>query len=126
MNDVFLLSRSAVDAAEVALMGEAAGCGIAQIGADASTVVSATTARVLWSFAPLDVMDLPQEERDFLRQRRVRVVLCVSYHGGEIDVLRRFAEVLLRRFGGWIGSDDDFFEPLFDVDTIGALGGENL
>jgi hypothetical protein len=121
MNDVFHLSPADITAADLAHAASECGHTNVQIRPDAATVLNGSNGRVLWSITAVDLDDLSDEECRDLSQRGVRKVHTISYHPGEADKLRELARTLLRTHGGWIGSDDDFFTPLYDLTDIDNL-----
>lgn len=121
MNDVFFLAPSEVTLSQLArVVNEDTSFDASDVD-DAVTILSAD-GRLAMSVLQMKAEELTDEERDMFRALKISSFFCLSHRTPEVaTVLLPIARALLARFGGWIGADDDGFEPHLGIDELDVL-----
>lgn len=58
---------------------------------------------------------------DVIARINARSCFCFSYHNVNLPALKDVLKTLLQRFGGWVGSDAEAFEPLYSLENIDSM-----
>lgn len=59
------------------------------------------------------------EEQKFLIDNKIESIFCISYHSRDFALIRPHLKTLLKEYGGWIGNDEDGFQPCFNLEDSG-------
>ena len=58
------------------------------------------------------------EDMKFVIQNRINSIFCISHHSGNFSLILPHIKLLLQEYGGWIGNDEEGFQPCFNVENI--------
>ncbi len=58
------------------------------------------------------------EDKIFLDQNKIKSVFCISCHMNNFTFMLPHVKMLLQKYGGFIGSDSDGFQPCFSQENI--------
>lgn len=118
MDDVFYLSEQQLTLADVASLLRVHGVYVE------SETENGVVARLgpapddgcHWALHSFSEMD-PDEAMQ-LRQDGVLSVFCVSHHPTALQRLLPVLRIVLEAHGGWVGNDDEGYEPRFDFTSL--------
>lgn len=60
-------------------------------------------------------------DQRFIQEKKISSIICISHHTSYIAETLKLTELLLEKWGGWIGNDTDGFLPIFDVKNISVF-----
>ena len=58
------------------------------------------------------------EDQRFLIDNKIESIFCISYHSSDFALIRPHIKTLLKEYGGWIGNDEDGFQPCFNLGNL--------
>jgi hypothetical protein len=70
------------------------------------------------SWKPFDLREAELQEQEELQSCGIESAYCITHHRQSLPLILPILELLLKRFGGWAGNDDDGFKPRFDKNSI--------
>ncbi|WNS43281.1 hypothetical protein [Paenibacillus sp. MMS20-IR301] len=70
-----------------------------------------------WAEMKLEEFD-DSENSDMLKAKGIKSILCISHHPRDISLIIPQIKSVLITYGGWIGSDSESFEPLYNIENI--------
>lgn len=59
------------------------------------------------------------EDQKFLVDNKIESIFCIAYYSRDFALIRPHLKTLLKEYGGWIGNDEDGFQPCFDLEDSG-------
>lgn len=62
-----------------------------------------------------------QEYKDFLTRNKICSIFCIAYHPIHLEVIKPHLIEVLKKYGGWIGTDSDGFYPYYTLEDIDNL-----
>ena len=115
MDDIFYLSQTKLNVDSI--------CALFQ-KADVIRVEKFKTSNTLQLYTKTQMLHLaimePFEFKDsadqrFIQEKKISSIICISHHTSYIAEILKLTELLLEKWGGWIGNDTDGFIPIFAV-----------
>lgn len=58
------------------------------------------------------------EDKKFLIDNKIKSIFCISHHPSSFSLLLPHIKILLQEYGGWIGNDEEGFQPRFNIWNI--------
>ncbi|MCM1089851.1 MAG: hypothetical protein NC092_03555 [Butyrivibrio sp.] len=55
------------------------------------------------------------EDMRFLTEHKIKSIFCIAHHQYHFSFISLHLKLLLQEYGGWIGSDEDGFQPLITL-----------
>ncbi|SHJ43586.1 hypothetical protein SAMN02745163_01963 [Clostridium cavendishii DSM 21758] len=59
----------------------------------------------------------PEDEK-FLNDNKIEAVFCISHHPRNLKIIMPHIKNVLKEYGGWIGNDNEKFQPWFNLENI--------
>ena len=121
MNDHFFLSTTDIPFSEIAEVISSDARFDASHTEQGVTVMS-PEGRLVMSVLRIENEELSSAERRMFQERDIRACFCLSHRSSEVEeVLLPLTRALLQRLGGWIGGDEDGFEPILELNELESL-----
>ena len=75
--------------------------------------------KVVASWCCMSLEDFHEaEDKKFLLENHIKSIYCISYHANRLGTILPHIKMLLHRYGGFIGNDDEGFQPCYDMENI--------
>lgn len=66
----------------------------------------------------MSLSDFGEECATVIEEQKIISVFCFSHHPKDFELLKPILILMLNKHGGWIGNDNENFEPMFDSRNI--------
>lgn len=69
---------------------------------------------------PMDIASdfLDEDSIEVIKNKNFASVFCISHDQEYIEELKGCLTAFFFKYGGWVGNDSDYFEPIFDQSDI--------
>ncbi len=120
MEDIFYFSNERILLSEIKKIAESSGYHRITLASDEQALELGNRNGSYWQIYLLDtVKDIPEpEDKEFLKKLNMISGLCLCHHKNDINELLIFIAKIGEKYGGWIGNDEDGFEPRFPVNQL--------
>lgn len=61
------------------------------------------------------------EDTKFLYKNQIKSIFCISHHSSDFSLILPHIKLLLQEYGGWIGNDEEGFQPCFNIENIDSF-----
>ncbi len=115
MDDIFYFSDKKVNLKDIKCIAEKIGYGKLFLTTDETGLQIEVDEYEYWQFAIVDIDNdfNDPKEKSVLEKANTVSGFCISHHIQSLNNLIKLLQEIGRHFGGWIGSDEDGFEPRF-------------
>ena len=86
-----------------------------------SGVIQINTGRQLINMTLMGELEFDKSGQEFIQTHEIESIVCISHHKSCVKETLELAKMLLDRYGGWIGNDNDGFLPVFDAANISSF-----
>lgn len=73
----------------------------------------------------LVLMDIKEfrDKKDFelIREKGIYRIICISHHKNSLIYVLKLVSVLFKKWGGWLGNDNEGFIPIYGLDNISSF-----
>ena len=69
----------------------------------------------------MGVLEFDKSGQEFIQTHEIKSIVYISHHKSCVQETLDLAKLLLDRWGGWIGNDNDGFLPVFDAANISSF-----
>lgn len=87
-------------------------------GFRSSNTIQIHTATQIINMAFMWKFEFDRAGQEFIQTHKIASIVCISHHKSYIQETLELAKLLLDRWGGWIGNDNNGFLPVFDTTNI--------
>lgn len=127
LRDVFYFTKSSVKMSDIASIAQEIGRGTEIIQTcDGQNLNVCGPSNELLHCIPIEPLgrdfstfEIPQQDR--ISDLQPQAGFIISYHLASSDTLLALLKRILERFGGWVGSDDNTFETIYDAESVDCL-----
>ena len=86
-----------------------------------SGAIQINTGRQLINMTLMEPLEFYETNRKFIQTHEIETIVCISHHKSCVKETLELAKMLLDRYGGWIGNDNDGFLLVFDAANISSF-----
>ena len=86
-----------------------------------SGAIQINTGRQLINMTLMGALEFYETNRKFIQTHEIETIVCISHHKSCVKETLELSKILLDRYGGWIGNDNDGFLPVFDAANISSF-----
>ncbi len=86
-----------------------------------SGAIQINTGRQLINMTLMEPLEFYETNRKFIQTHEIEGIVCISHHKSCVKETLELAKMLLDRYGGWIGNDNDGFLLVFDAANISSF-----
>lgn len=86
-----------------------------------SGVIQINTGRQQINMILMGALEFDKSGQEFIQTHEIESIVCISHHKSCVKETLELAKMLLDRYGGWIGNDNDGFLPVFDAANISSF-----
>lgn len=115
MNDIFYLLKENINARNIcdALEGNEKKI---SVNAEESAFTVDYLDGIHMEWYKMNIEDF--EDFDYLKKNKFLIVYCISHHSKDINTIISEIKILMKKFGGIVGNDNEKFKPLFEYNEI--------
>ena len=86
-----------------------------------SGAIQINTGRQLINMTLMGALEFDKSAQEFIQTHEIESIVCISHHKSCVKETLELAKILLDRYGGWIGNDNDGFLLVFDAANISSF-----
>ena len=124
MDDIFYLSPVKLDTDSVCKVFQNVN-GICVKNFRSSDTIQIYTGTQMINMTLMGLSEFYEADQEFIRTHQIASVACISHHILCARETLKVMMLLLDKWGGWIGSDNDGFAPIYDKINLSSLVGAN-
>ena len=120
MDDIFYLSTVKLDTDSVCKAFQNVD-GIFVKDFRASDAVQIYTETQIINMTLMGLSEFDEADQEFIRTHEIASVVCISHHKIYAKETLKLMMLLLDKWGGWIGSDNEGFAPIYDKINLSSF-----
>lgn len=123
MDDIFYLSPVKLETDSVCKVFQNVD-GICVKDFRTSDAVQIYTETQIINMTLMGLSEFDEAGQEFIRTHEIASVVCISHHKLYEKETLKLMMLLLDKWGGWIGNDNEGFAPIYDKINLSSLAGE--
>lgn len=120
MDDIFYLSPVKLDTDSVCKVFQNVD-GICVKDFRASDAIQIYTETQIINMTLMGLSEFYEADQEFIRTHEIASVVCISHHKSYAKETLKLMMLLLDKWGGWIGSDNEGFTPIYDKINLSSF-----